>query len=105
MKFILRLIGTWTLGLALVLLIRDIVVSATSGDTNISSLADSWADLHEPSWRSLVAYLENALSPIGGGDLVNIVGGWPAWAVISIFGTILLLAGRKRSGKNFIETN
>lgn len=98
MRFMVRLLGTWLLGLAVVLLIIDGTKSLAANAVVISSLGETWRLVH---FSSLV-WLENSVraSAVKGlwGPIIVPVLGWPGWAVFGLPG--IVLAFFARSGAN-----
>jgi hypothetical protein len=103
MRLILRVAGTWLLGLAFVLLIIDGTKSLGANALVISSLRDAWSWLNAESLaatqefltsRFFGALLETALS-----TLLT----FPSWAVLAVPGLLLAWAGRSRRVRLFVR--
>lgn len=102
MKLILRVLGTWMFGLALILLIVDIVRSFSAQSIEITSLAGQWAGLNEQSWQSALAAMSEATEALGGAAFVETVFSIPVWVAIAILGLVFQFLGRRRRGPSYI---
>ena len=96
MRFILRIIGTWLLGIALVLLIVDGTRSLGTNAFVITSLGDSWALIHGDSLAVVRQWLADSTPEFMSMQIVERVLRWPGWAVLAVPGLIFALAGRSR---------
>jgi hypothetical protein len=105
MKFLSRVLGTWLLGLALILVIIDSTKSAASGTLTLTSFADTWRSLHESSWTTAFNAIMESVAPISGQAYAQYVFGLPGWTIFGVVGILLLLLGRRRAGRHYIETN
>ncbi len=99
MKFFFRILGTWLLGLALVLFVRDIVLSFVSLSIISPSLSQTWNDLHAPSWLALSDYLTSSLTQFGAKKIIIFIFNLPAWLIPTILGILLLIIGRNKNTK------
>ncbi|MCF6344686.1 MAG: hypothetical protein L3J15_08460 [Devosiaceae bacterium] len=104
-KFLLRIMGTWFLGIAVVFLIRDIILSQNLGAISFLSFSQTWNDLHSSSWLAISNFLSNLSWPNTLNDISLFIISLPAWVVLGVLGTIMLFVGRKKSGNNTIEIN
>jgi len=105
MKFILRVAGTWLLGLSLILVVIDGTKTLATGALTITSLAETWRGFHIDSWEPAQQAILDLVAPISGETYAKYFLEWPSWAILGVFGILLLLAGRRRAGKSYIETN
>ena len=96
MKFVARVIGTWMIALALILLVVDGTKSLAANEPVLTSVATLWSDLHAPSWAYVQALLADALAPLSAEWLANAALSVPAWAVAAVLGLVTLFLGRKR---------
>lgn len=105
MKFLLRIIGTWFLGIAVVFLIRDIFLSQKLGAISFLSFSQTWNDLHSSSWLALSSFFASISLPNIVQNISLFIISLPAWVVLGVLGTIMLFVGRKKSSNNTIEIN
>lgn len=96
MRFLLRLAGTWLLGMALVLLIMDGTKSMAANALMITSLGDAWAMVHASSLLQFETMISTSPVNFAWGSLIEPVLGWPGWAVLGVPGIILAFLGRSR---------
>jgi hypothetical protein len=94
MRLILRIAGTWLIGLALVLLVIDGTKSLGANELMFTSLFELWTQIHPPSLAGVEGFLESRffadLLRIGFAALLT----YPAFAVFGVPGVILALLGR-----------
>ncbi len=96
MRFLLRLAGTWMLGMALVLLIMDGTKSMAANALMITSMGDVWAMVHPSSLLQFETMISTSPVKFAWGALIGPILGWPGWAVLGVPGIILALWGRSR---------
>jgi hypothetical protein len=101
MRYIVRLLGTWFLGLAVVLLIIDGTKSLAANAIVVSSLEETWSLVHFSSllwFENMVrtSALEGLWAPV-----VVPVLGWPGWVIFGVLGVVFAFFGR--SGGNRIQ--
>ena len=104
MRFLLRVLGTWALGLALILVIKDIAISITSLTISLSSFAQTWQGLHKASWSGFSNYILDLFDIISAQYIAQFIFNFPAWIILSLLGIILLLLGRKKKTSAFIKS-
>jgi hypothetical protein len=96
MRFIFRVIGTWLLGVALVLVIIDGTRSLGANQLVISSLGESWALVHGESLAASQQWLAVNMPEFVRTLIVDSLLGWPGWAVLAVPGLFFALTGRSR---------
>ncbi len=96
MRFILRILGSWALGIALVLIVKDIVISLSLMSISLSSFAQTWHDLHATSWSLIIDYFIDLQAIVGIKKIFSFIINLPAWLILGFLGTILSLAGANR---------
>jgi hypothetical protein len=94
-RFLLRFIGLLSLALAFIFLVYDGTKSIADQRLYITRVAEVWATLHETSLPQLRPTLEG-LAPWLWDPVATTVLNAPTAVVLVIFGTILVLLGRKR---------
>ncbi len=101
MRFLLRLTGTWMLGMALVLLIMDGTKSMAANALMITSMGDVWTMVHAASLSGFQAAVASSPVKFIWGPVIQPVLSWPGWAVLGLPGIILAFLGRSK--KNAIN--
>ena len=96
MKFIARVIGTWMIALAVILLVIDGTKSLAADAIVLTSVASLWAGIHVASWAAVMDLISTWLAPYDLDSLATIALSVPAWAVSLVIGLLLLFFGRKR---------
>ncbi len=104
MKFILRVIGTWFIGLALVLIIIDGAKTLAANALIMTSLAESWSSLHAESWLATNQALADLLPGTASRSVVMFMSNAPSWAIFGVVGLLLLLLGRAGAKKRYVAT-
>lgn len=104
MKFLLRVVGTWLLGLALVLLVIDGTRSLAANGILLTSVIDMVAMLLPDVALAIADWVTAALDPSGVGDMARAVLGWPAIAIAVVLGLLCLFVGRRKSRQHYLET-
>jgi len=104
MKFILRILGTWFCGLALVLIIVDGAKTLAANALVMTSLAETWSSLHLASWTQANHTLMTILPEIAGKNLTIHIMSCPSWVIFGILGLLFLLAGRAPTQKRYVAT-
>lgn len=103
MRLLLRLLGTWLLGIALILLIIDGTKSLAGNAIVMTSFGDAWTWLHAESLAATRTFLTSRLF----GPLLETVGnavlGFPSWAVLAVPGVLLAWMGRSRRTRLFVR--
>ncbi len=105
MKFIFRVLGAWFLALALVLLVKDIIISFASFSLIFSSLSQTWVELHASSWQSINDYLLSLPPFLAHKDIFYYITNMPAWIILTIIGILLLFAGKQRAKNKIVHIN
>jgi hypothetical protein len=103
MRLLFRLLGTWLLGIALILLIIDGTRSLAASGLVMTSLSDTWRQLHEASLLEVQSFLSSrffgpVLQPVVSGLV-----GLPAWLVFAVPGGLLAWMGRTRRARVFVK--
>lgn len=103
MRLILRLLGTWLLGIALILVIIDGTRSLGANALVVTSLGDAWEMLHAQSLEEVREFLATRFfGPVL--DLVaNALLTFPAWLVLGVPGIFIAWLGRSRRVRVFVR--
>lgn len=104
MKFILRVTGTWFIGLALVLLIIDGAKTLAANALTMTSLAENWSSLDAASWLATNKALADLLPGTASSGVFTFMSNAPSWAIFGIAGLLLLLIGRPGVKKRYVAT-
>jgi hypothetical protein len=103
MRLILRIIGTWLIGLALVLLVIDGTKSLGAGALVFTSLSDLWTQVHVPSLEAVRSFFASRFFADLLDNGLNALLTYPAFAVFGIPGVIVALAGRTPRRERFLR--
>ena len=94
MRLVLRILGTWLVGLALVLAVVDGTKSLGAGRVALTSLAQSWTSVSPDSLAAVEAFFDSRyFADLLDGVMAALLG-YPAFAVIGVVGIVLALLGR-----------
>lgn len=103
MRLILRVLGTWLIGLALVLLVIDGTKSLGANALVFTSLAELWTQIHPPSLESVKSFFDSRFfADLLDAALAALLG-YPAFAVFGVPGIFLALLGRKPHRERFLR--
>ncbi|MCR6670766.1 hypothetical protein [Devosia ginsengisoli] len=105
MRLILRIAGTWLIGLALVLLVIDGTKSLGANALVYTSLADLWTQVHPPSLAGVAAFFESRFFADLLDAALKAVLDYPAFAVFGVPGILLALAGRKPRRERYLRAD
>lgn len=101
MGFVFRIIGTWLLGMTLILIVMDGTKSLAENAIRMTSIRDVWAMAHGDSLQAFEAFFVsgtwNLIWTYSFGPLLT----WPGWAVIGVPGLILILAGQTKKRRKY----
>ncbi|MHA6730185.1 hypothetical protein [Devosia sp. A369] len=103
MRLILRVAGTWLIGLALVLFIIDGTKSLGANALVYTSLAELWTQLHPTSLEAMAGFFESRFFADLLDAALQAVLNYPAFAVFGVPGIVLALAGRARRRERFLR--
>ena len=105
MRLILRIAGTWLIGLALVLLVVDGTKSLGANAIVYTSLANLWMQVHLPSLEAVQLFFESRFFAALLDAAFKAVLDYPAFAVFGVPGIILALAGRKPRRERYLRAD
>lgn len=103
MRLILRIAGTWLIGLALVLLVIDGTRSLGANAVMFTSLADAWTSVHAPSLDAMRAFLDSRFFADLLERALDALLTYPAFAVFGVPGIVLALVGRTPRRERFVR--
>ena len=105
MRLILRIAGTWLIGLALVLLVVDGTKSLGANMLVFTSLADLWTSVHPPSLAAAEGFFESRFFAQLLDAALKAVLDYPAFAVFGVLGILLALLGRAPRRERFLRAD
>jgi hypothetical protein len=105
MRLILRVIGTWLLGISLILIVIDGTKSLAANALVMTPLADLWSMLNPPSLAAVHGFAESRLFGAVLVPALDAVLNYPGFAVIGIPGIVLALLGRARHARRYVRTD
>lgn len=103
MRLLLRLIGTWLLAVALILLVIDGTKSLGANALVWTPLNQLWTDLHPASLEGFRGFIQSRFFDVVLLPAVDTVLGFPAWAVFAVPGMILAVMGRSRRSRLYVR--
>lgn len=103
MRLFLRVLGTWLLGVALILLIIDGIRSLAARQLVLTSLAEDWAWLHADSLNAVRAFIASRFFGVVLEPAVQAILAFPGWAVLAVPGILLAWMGRSRRTRLFVR--
>lgn len=103
MRLLLRVLGTLLIACAVILLIIDGTKSLAANTIVLTSLNDSWTQIHAESLLAVRQFLETRLFGPLLETVVSALLGFPGWAVIGVPGLLLAWAGRSRRERKFLR--
>lgn len=99
--FFLRLLGSWSLLIAIVALVADVTRSlALGGGLAFTSLGQQWMDFSPATLNALQATLERSVSTYAWDPAATFVLETPTWVIFATIGLLLYLSGRRRERVN-----
>lgn len=101
MKFLFRLLATWFVGIALVLIVIDGTRMLAANAFLFTSLAETWAAIHASSLAGLQHAVETGLHPAIWQSLLKPLLDLPGWLIFGLPGLVFAFAGSKRSPRRF----
>jgi len=105
MRLIFRVLGTWLLGLALVLVVIDGTKSLAANRLILTPLGETWSAVHAPSLAAVEAFFGTRFFADLLHGMLTALLAYPAFAVIAVPGIVLLLIGRARREPRFVQAH
>ena len=103
MRLVLRIVGTWLLGLALILLVIDGTKTLGANGLVLTSLGEAWRGLNEPSLLAVQGFFEGRMfADLLQGAFAALLT-YPAFAVVGVPGILLVLLGRRRRQERYLQ--
>ncbi|MDB5585586.1 MAG: hypothetical protein JWP26_556 [Devosia sp.] len=103
MRLVLRILGTWLVGLALVLAVIDGTKSLGASQLVLTSLAETWTSVNPASLSAVQAFFNSRyFADLLDGTMAALLS-YPAFAVIAVPGILLALLGRRPRRERYIQ--
>ncbi len=103
MRLVLRILGTWLIGLSLILLVVDGTKSLAANTLVLTNLGPLWMNLHAGSLEAFQGFIDSRFfAGLLHGVLENLLE-TPAFAVAGLPGIVLALAGRRPRRERFLR--
>jgi hypothetical protein len=103
MRLILRIAGTWLLGLSLILLIIDGTRSLANSALVFTSFGDNWASIHAASLEAVRGFIATRFFGPLIDPVLNVIFAAPGFLVLAIPGVVLAVMGRSRRVRMFVR--
>lgn len=103
MRLILRITGTWLIGLALVLLVMDGTKSLGANAIVLTSLGDLWTQIHQPSLAAVRDFFAGRFFADLLDNGLDALLTYPAFAVFGVPGIVLTVVGRAPRRERFLQ--
>ncbi|WP_338721989.1 hypothetical protein [Devosia sp. XK-2] len=103
MRLVLRVLGTWLIGLALIFLVVDGTKSLAANALVFTSLGDAWTQLHSPSLDAVSGFFASRFFADLLDAAMRAVLTYPAFAVLGVPGIVLALMGRRPRRERFVH--
>lgn len=103
MRLLFRLVGTWLIGMAMILLIIDGTRSLAANRLIMTPFVDTWLTLHADSLVALRQFLATRFfGPLLETGVETILA-LPGWAVLVVPGLFIAWLGRTRRARVFVR--
>jgi hypothetical protein len=103
MRLLLRILGTWLIGLALIYLVVDGTKSLAANKLVLTSLDQAWTQLHPPSLEVVSSFLESRFFAELLAVAMQALLTYPVFAVLAVPGIIIALMGRRPRRDRFLR--
>jgi hypothetical protein len=103
MRLVLRVVGTWMVGLALVLLIIDGTRSLSANAVVLTPLGETWRGLDAEGLAVTREFFATRFFGALLGPAFDTLVTWPGFAVLGVPGVVLALLGRSRKVRTFVR--
>lgn len=103
MRIALRIVGTWLIGLALVLLVIDGTKSLAANDLTFTTFGDAWMQIHAQSLDGVRLFFQSRFFSALLDRVLDVLLTYPAFSVIGVPGIILALLGRRPRRERFLR--
>jgi hypothetical protein len=103
MRLVLRIIGTWFIGMAVILIIIDGTKSLAQSHLTTTSLGATWSAVSGGSLAGLKSFIDSRFFGPVLDPLLTALLAYPGFVVLGVPGVLLILAGRARRTRKFVR--
>jgi hypothetical protein len=103
MRLILRIVGTWLVGVAVILIVIDGTRSLAASRLVTSTLGETWGVVSAGSLDGLRGFIDTRFFGPVLDPLLTALLGYPGFLVLGIPGILLIIAGRPKSASPFVR--
>jgi len=103
MRLVLRILGTWLIGLALVLLVVDGTKSLAANALVLTSFGDAWAAVNAASLVQMRGFFDSRFFADLLDHILGVMLTYPAFAVLGVPGIVLALLGQRPRRERFLR--
>lgn len=103
MRLLLRIVGTWLIGLALIFLVVDGTKSLAANAFVFTSLGQAWTQLHQPSLDAVTLFFDSRFFADLLAVALQALLDYPAFAVLGLPGIVIALLGRRPRRERFLR--
>ena len=103
MRLFFRLVGTWLIGMAVILLIIDGTRSLAANGLVMTSLGETWLTIHADSLVVVRSFLASRFFGPLLATLVDTILSLPGWLVLAVPGALVAWLGRTRRARVFVR--
>ncbi|HHY51051.1 MAG TPA: hypothetical protein GYA10_15065 [Alphaproteobacteria bacterium] len=103
MRLFFRILGTWLLGMALILVIIDGTRSLAADAIVLTPLAETWTAIHAQSLVDLRAFLATRFFGPLLEAAVEAILALPGWLALGVPGAFIAWLGRTRRARVFVK--
>ena len=103
MRLLLRILGTWLIGLALIFLVMDGTKSLAANALVFTSLGQAWTQLHPASLEGVTGFFESRFFADLLAVTMTALLTYPAFVVLGVPGIVLALMGRRPRRERFLR--
>jgi hypothetical protein len=103
MRLLFRIVGTWLVGMAVILLIIDGTRSLAASGLVLTSLGETWATIHAQSLLDFRAFLGSRFFGPLLESVIDFILSQPGWLVLAIPGLLIAWLGRTRRARVFVR--
>ena len=103
MRLILRVLGTWLIALAVVLMVVDGTKSLGANEIVLTSLGALWTQIHQPSLEAVRQFFASRFFADLLDNGFNVLLAYPAFAVFGVPGIVLALMGRTPQRVRYVQ--
>lgn len=103
MRLVLRVLGTWLIGLALIMLVVDGTKSLAANEIVFTSLSQIWTQINGASLDAVRGFFDSRFFAQLLDQVLTALLTYPAFAVLGVPGVVLALLGRRPRRERFLR--